>query len=332
MGKFNYDTKALQKIVERVRPVKYTDSGLMGKLWVDKEVMHSFYKNVLLRVPSPGFPDIQVDAESFRKAVNAARTKEITFNITAGGNLTVTAGVLKTRMQCLSEVLPPVTSVNTWYSAHGELLPVLSALAKWVPNEAPQVWATSLLLRDGYAYATNGKYMIREKLNVDFEFECAISKPMLDALVKLKMEPTSVGYTRGQMFFGFEDNVQMDSPVLAATWPDISKFFSMEMNMEDITPEFLEVMDQLTGYDEGQAILQVISESKAKANLPDDVIPKMTVDINFESTKFTKPFNCVISQVSKLAKGMQRIGLGSQALKMENDTRTVVLAYVRAGQ
>lgn len=329
MGKFNYDTKQLQKIVQQVRPIKYTDNGLMGKLWVAKEVMHSYYKNVLLRVPAPGFPDMQVDAESFRKAVNAARTDETVFNITAAGNLTVVAGVLKTRMQALNDPLPPIANVSNWYSSHGELLPVLSALAKWVPDQAPQIWATSLLLRDGYAYATNGKYMIREKLNVDFEFECAIAKPMLDALVKLKLEPTSVGYSRGQMFFGFADGVQMDAPVLATKWPDVSKFFSMEMNMTDITPEFLEVMDQLSGYDEGQAILEVTGERTAKADLPDKVIPKMSVDIKFEKTTFSKPFNCVVSQMSKLAKGMERIGLGSQALKMENSTRTVVIAYVR---
>ncbi|EBY3944465.1 hypothetical protein XK44_003685 [Salmonella enterica subsp. enterica] len=329
MSKFNYDTKQIQIAVQQARPIKYTDSGLMGKIWIANETIHSYYKNVLLRAPCKGFPDLQVDAESFRKAVNAARTEQITFNITAAGNLTVTAGVLKTRMQALNEPIPPLATVNNWYSAHGELLPVLTALAKWVPNEAPQVWATSLLLRDGYAYATNGKYMIREKLNVDFEFECAIAKPMLEALVKLKMEPTSVGYARGQMFFGFADGVQMDAPVLAAKWPDVSKFFNMEMDMQAITPEFLEVMDQLTGYDEGQAILEITGESTAKADLPDKIIPKMSVDIKFQSTKFSKPFNCVISQMSKLAKGMERIGLGSQALKMENSTRTVVIAYVR---
>ncbi|QQO39126.1 hypothetical protein SPHG1_05 [Salmonella phage SPHG1] len=212
MSKFNnYDTKQIQHrlltAVQQARPIKYTDSGLMGKIWIADGTIHSYYKNVLLRAPCKGFPDLQVDAESFRKAVNAARTEEITnFNITAA----VTAGVLKTRMQALNEPIPPLATVNNWYSAHGELLPVLTALAKWVPNEAPQVWATSLLLRDGYAYATNGKYMIREKLNVDFEFECAIAKPMLEALVKLKMEP--VGYARGQMFFGFADGVQMDAP------------------------------------------------------------------------------------------------------------------------
>lgn len=329
MGKFTVNTKQMQADVQSVRPIKYEDSGLMSKIWVIDGVMYSYYKNVLLWKPVEGVEDFQVDAESFRKAVNAAKSEEIVFNITAAGNLTITAGRLKTRMQLLNEPIPDHHKINNWYSTHGQLLPTLIALAKWVPDQAPKAWATTLLLRNGYAFASDGKYMIRERLNVDFEFECAITKPMLQTLVKLKSEPTSIAYFRDKLYFGFEDGLSIDAPTLADKWPDINNFFTIEHKEFEYTKELNETLEQLTGYDEGQAILEILDESNARSSLPDKLIPKMTVDIKFESTKFPLPFNVSISHMSKLSKGMTNIGIGSRTLKMWNEARTVILSLMR---
>lgn len=329
MGKFTVNTKQMQEDVQSVRPIKYEDTGLMSKIWVIDGVMYSYYKNVLLWKPVPGIEDFQVDAESLRKAVNAAKSEEIIFNATAAGNLTITAGRLKTRMQLLNDPIPDHHKINNWYSTHGQLLPTLVALAKWVPDQAPKAWATTLLLRNGYAFASDGKYMIRERLNVDFEFECAITKPMLQTLVKLKSEPTSIAYFRDKLYFGFEDGLSMDAPTLADKWPDINNFFALEHKEFEYTKELNETLEQLTGYDEGKAILEILDESNARSALPDKLIPKMTVDIKFETTKFPLPFNVSISHMSKLSKGMTNIGIGSRTLKMWNDVRTVILSLMR---
>lgn len=329
MGKFTVNTKQMQEDVQSVRPIKYEDTGLMSKIWVIDGVMYSYYKNVLLWKPVPGIENFQVDAESFRKAVNAAKSEEIVFNATAAGNLTITAGRLKTRMQLLNDPIPDHHKINNWYSTHGQLLPTLVALAKWVPDQAPKAWATTLLLRNGYAFASDGKYMIRERLNVDFEFECAITKPMLQTLVKLKSEPTSIAYFRDKLYFGFEDGLSMDAPTLADKWPDINNFFALEHKEFEYTKELNETLEQLTGYDEGKAVLEILDESNARSALPDKLIPKMTVEIKFETTKFPLPFNVSISHMSKLSKGMTNIGIGSRTLKMWSDARTVILSLMR---
>ena len=329
MGKFTINTKRMQTDLQAVRPIKYDETGLMGKIWVLNGVMYSYYKNVLLWKPVTGIEDFQVDAESLRKAVMAAKSEHITFNITPAGNLSITAGRLKTRMQLLNEPIPPHHKIDNWYSTHGQLMPTLTALAKWVPDQAPKAWATTLLLRNGYAYASNGIYMIREKLNVDFEFECAITKPMLQALVKLKSEPTTIAYFREKLYFGFDDGLSMDAPTLAEKWPDINNFFTIEHKEFDFTSELSETLEQLTGYDEGNAILEVLNSNTAKSALPDKLIPKMVVDIKFESTTFPLPFNVSISNMSKLAKDMTNIGIGSRTLKMWNDVRTVILTLMR---
>lgn len=330
MGKFTVNTKQMQADITSVRPIKYEESGLMSKIWVIDGIMYSYYKNVLMWKPVEGVEDFQVDAESLRKAVMAAKSEEITFNLTAAGNMSIVAGRLKTRMQLLNEPIPDHHKINNWYATHGQLLPTLVALAKWVPDQAPKAWATTLLLRNGYAYASDGRYMIREKLNVDFEFECAITKPMLQALVKLKSEPTSIAYFREKLYFGFDDGLSMDAPTLAEKWPDIDNFFTQIEHKEfEYTDELKETLEQLTGYDEGQAILEILDEKTAKSSLPDKIIPKMVVDIKFESTKFPLPFNVSISNMSKLAKGMTNIGIGSRTLKMWNDVRTVVLSLMR---
>lgn len=331
MGKFTVDTKLMQEVVLSVRPISYDDTGLMSKIWVKDGVMHSFYKNVLLWRAVSGVEDFQVDAESLVKAVKAAKSETITFNITEAGNMTIVAGRLRTRMQVLNDPIPDQTKISNWYSTHGQLLPTLVALAKWVPKEAPKAWATTLLLRNGFAYASDGKYMIKEKLNVDFEFECAITKPMLQVLVKLKAEPTSIAYHREKLFFGFDSGLSMDAPTLAEKWPNIDNFFTAVEHKEfEFTDELGETLNQLTGYDEGQAILEITNETTAKASLPDKVLPKMVVDVKFEKTKFPFPFNVSISNLSKLSSGMTNIALGGRTMKLWNNERTVILSLIRS--
>lgn len=331
MGKFTVDTKLMQEVVLSVRPISYDDTGLMSKIWVKDGVMHSFYKNVLLWRAVSGVEDFQVDAESLVKAVKAAKSETITFNITEAGNMTIVAGRLRTRMQVLNDPIPAQTKISNWYSTHGQLLPTLVALAKWVPKEAPKAWATTLLLRNGFAYASDGKYMIKEKLNVDFEFECAITKPMLQVLVKLKAEPTSIAYHREKLFFGFDSGLSMDAPTLAEKWPNIDNFFTAVEHKEfEFTDELGETLNQLTGYDEGQAVLEITNETTAKASLPDKVLPKMVVDVKFEKTKFPFPFNVSISNLSKLSSGMTNIALGGRTMKLWNNERTVILSLIRS--
>lgn len=325
MSQFVANTKVLLGLVLSVRPVSYDADGLMRLLWVKDKVMHSYYKNVLLTVPTD-LPDFMVEAAPFVKAVRAAKSKEMKFNITDGGNMTISAGRLRTRMSVIDEPVPEVHVVQSWSQVKEGLLSTLTSMNKLVPDAAPQLWATNLLFRKGYAYASNGNYLVRQRLSTSFEFECSMSRPLLEILTKLKKEPLSIGYANNTLYFGLEDNVSISCPATVHQWPDISKFFDAHYDMEPVTPEFKEVIEQLQVYNEGMAILRINAPDKAVARLPSDALANQTVDVAFESTTFKRNLNLNLQSLAGFIKTANFIGLGNKLIVLSNEDRDIIIS------
>ena len=325
MSQFTADTKVLLGLVLSVRPVAYDADGLMRLLWVKDKVMHSYYKNVLLTVPTD-LPDFMVEAIPFIKAVRAAKSKEMKFNITEAGNLTISAGRLRTRMNVINEPVPELHVVQSWSQVKEGLLSTLNSMAKLVPDAAPQLWATNLLFRKGYAYASNGVYLVRQRLSTSFEFECSMSKPLLEILTKLKKEPLSIGYANNTLYFGLEDNVSISCPATVHKWPDISKFFDAHYDMLPVTPEFKEVVEQLQVYNEGLAVLRINAPDKAVARLPSDALANQTVDVVFESTTFKRNLNLNLHSLAGFIKTANFIGLGNKLIVLSNEDRDIIIS------
>lgn len=325
MSQFAADTKVLLGLVLSVRPVSYEADGLMRLLWVKDGVMYSYYKNVLLSVPT-SLPDFMVEAIPFIKAVRAAKSKEMKFNITEAGNLTISAGRLRTRMNVIDEPVPEVHVVQSWSQVQEGLLSTLTSMAKLVPDAAPQLWATNLLFRHGYAYASNGVYLVRQRLPTSFDFECSMSRPLLEILTKLKKEPLSIGYANNTLYFGLEDNVSISCPATVHQWPDISKFFDAHYDMEPITPEFKEVVEQLQVYNEGMAILRINAPDKAVARLPSEALANQVVDVQFESTTFKRNLNLNLQSLAGFIKTASFIGLGNKLIVLSSEDRDIIIS------
>lgn len=325
MSQFVADTKVLLGLATSVRPLAYEADGLMRLLWVKDKVMHSYYKNVLLSVPAD-LPDFMVEATPFLKSVRAAKSKEMKFNMTDAGNLTIVAGRLRTRMNLIDEPVPEVHVVQSWSQVKEGLLATLTSMNKLVPDSAPQLWATNLLFRHGYAYASNGVYLVRQKLATSFDFECSMSRPLLEVLTKLKKEPLSIGYANNTLFFGLEDNVSISCPATVHQWPDVSKFFDAHYDMVPITPEFKEVVEQIQVYNEGLAILRINAPDKAVARLPSDALANQTVDVTFESTTFKRNINLHLQSLSGFIKTANFIGLGNKLIVLSNEDRDIIIS------
>ncbi len=325
MSQFTVATDVILGLATSVRPVSYDADGLMRLLWVKDKVMYSFYKNVLISTPAD-LPDFMVEAAPFLKAVRAAKSKEMKFNMTDGGNLTISAGRLRTRMGLITEPVPEVHAVQSWSAVQEGLLSTLGTMSKLVPDAAPQLWATTLLFRNGYAFAADGTYLVRQKLPVEFEFECAMTRPLLDILVKLKAQPTSMAYQQGMMHFSVTGNINLSCPVTTHKWPDVSKFFVAEYHMEPITDEFKEVVAQLQTYNEGLAIIRINADGKAVCRFPSDQLANQVVDIQFEETSFKRNLNLSIQQLSRFVKDSKFIGYGNKLIVLDDSIRTIILS------
>lgn len=325
MSQFTVETKVMLELATSVRPVHYEADGLMRLLWVKDKVMYSFYKNVLISTPA-NLPDFMVEATPLLKAVRAAKSKEMKFNITDGGNLTISAGRLRTRMTLVNEPVPEVHGVQSWSAVQEGLLSTLGTMSKLVPDAAPQLWATTLLFRNGYAFAADGNYLVRQKLPVEFEFECAMTRPLLDILVKLKAQPTSMAYQQNMMHFSVSGNINLSCPVTTHKWPNVDKFFVAEYHMEPITEEFKEVVAQLQTYNEGAAIIRINSDGKAVCRFPTDQLANQVVDIQFDETSFKRNLNLGIHNLARFVKDAKFIGYGNKLIVLDNSIQTIILS------
>lgn len=325
MNQFTVDTKIIQGLVSSVRPISGDSDGLMRLLWVKNNVMYSYLKNVLLSIPCQ-LPDFIVEATPFIKVVKAAKSKEIKFNMTDGGNLTAVAGKIRTRMSLIDEPLPEPPVVASWSTINPGLIKVLTSLSKLVPDAAPQLWATTLLLRHGYAYVSDGSYLVRQKLPTEFEFECAMIKPLLEALVKLKAEPLSLAYADNHMHFSVQGNVTLSCPVTTHRWPDVSKFFESTYKFVPVTDELKEVVGQLQAYNEGLAIMRITAPGIAVVRFPSDQLANQVVDVKFESTEFKRNLNLSLKSLARFIPDATQIGYGNKLIVLDNPECTIILS------
>lgn len=234
----------LKALIQRVRPITGGEDGLASLAFSKGGRLYSYYRNVLLSTPVPaGFPEFCVKADSLLKAATA--TSKLSISDT---RLTLTSGKIKTWLQLDKEaMLPEPTPSTDFVQVPDGLITVMKELVKFIPNEAPRIWATSLLLKGQFAYATNGSYIVRQRLAVQLPFTCALPKALVAVLAKLAKPMATMAFDGYVLYITFADGSRLSSPVYAEPWPDVSDFFLAE-DMVPVDQELVEFLEQVKPY------------------------------------------------------------------------------------
>lgn len=313
------DAELFKAIVNQTRPLKCNETGLAAKFFVIKEVAYSYYRAVLLSTPAPGLPDFVVDGDTLIKVANALVGK-VKFSMT-DNNLTISAGKVRNRLQLFTDEMPTMHQPTHFTQVTGELLPTLKELAKLVPEEAPQLWGTSLLLRNNYGYATNSIYMVRTELGVKLPFEVALPKSCVTVLTKLSREPVAIAFERNVLTFTFADSSYLQTPVLAGRWPDLDAFFTDAPHVE-VHPELIETLDQIKTYAEPGVIIELTQPNKASF-----VVGLNTADMVFDNNLVDKDYSLALNYMVQFIKSGVSIAHLQRFVSIKEGTRQVILAY-----
>lgn len=179
-------------------------------------------------------------AEKFFKAVETCKYNP-KINVTAAGNLTISGGSFRTRLP-----IPPSTEFPV-YTVEGrtvtetsDILPVFKKLRDFVGEDATRPWVSSVLFKNGYAYATNNVTIVRIPVNP--ALNVSIPYFYIDEVIRKNTAPLAVTFNESSIKLEWED-LTLAGAQIDAEWPASieSMFPPMEFNTGDeITPDLLE--------------------------------------------------------------------------------------------
>lgn len=277
------DADKLKALVLQTRPLKCAEDGLASLFFVVNNVAYSWYKAVLLATPVNGkLPDFCVNGEGLVRAVSSLQGT-VKLSVT-DQNLSISAGKVRFRLPLCRGEMPVLPKHNEFIQTPGSLLPALKQLARFVPDEAPKLWATTILLRGNYGYATDGNYMVRVKLPVSLPFELKLPKACVAVLNKLSREPASLWFHRNVLTMTFDDGSYMQTPVFAEDWPNIQSFFNVDKALyAPVHSELVEALQSVKAYSENGTWLEVNESNVAGFNFDNQ-----TATLSFDNQVFPR--------------------------------------------
>jgi hypothetical protein len=307
----------LSFLMSQVRPITGGNDGLGSLVFSQGGRLYSYYRQVLLSAPAPeGFPEFVVAADALVKA--ATKNSKLSVSPT---RLTLTSGKLKTWLPLNTDsVLPESSPTTEFVQMPTGLVATLKELAKFVPSEAPRVWATSLLLHGQYAYATDGQTMMRQRLDVQLPFTVALPKSLITVLVKLNKPITTLSFNGNVLYATFADGSRLSSPVYAEKWPDLTNFF-MAQEMSSVHPELIEFISSVKQYAGDGTDVTFEPPNTAKFN-----VGETEAVATFEANWIQKGFRISLKALSDSIDSQAEMALTDNFLMVKYTDRTYIVA------
>ena len=307
----------LKGMLERVRPITKGEGGLAALVFSTRGRLYSFFRNVMLSCPVPeDFPEFCCNGDLLVKA--ATTTSKLSVSDT---RLTLVSGKIRTWLPLDKEsMLPEPVPGAEFVQVPEGLIKMLVELAKLVPEEAPQVWATSLLLKGAYAYATNGAYIVRQKLDIQLPFSCAFPKALVTVLAKLKKPLGTMSFDGHQIYITFTDGSRLSSPVYGSEWPDVSSFFEA-LDMEPVHPELIEFLQQVKPFcdDDPKVTFEIPNTASFWAG-------EAMAEAKFDSEWIKSSFATSLKYLSAFTDKSAEIAFTKRFAMIKYEKRTIILA------
>lgn len=172
----------------------------------------------------PELEGLCVPAAKLVKAVAACGGQPNLKRDDAGTFVQVSKGRTRIKLPCrsadeyVSPPLPPDTP------AEGKLTKApLARVRKYVSQDASKPFSVGVLLRNGYAYATNNVILVRTPVDYSGPEVC-IPVYCVEELLKLPIEEYSIHFAENGLYLRSADT-WVHTLALAHRWPDVERFF-----------------------------------------------------------------------------------------------------------
>lgn len=136
-----------------------------------------------------------------------------------GPNLVVKSGRMKVKLPLLESSTYPVTVPDPGTTAlQVPVGALLKRIVDYVATDASRPWATSVCLRNGFAYATNNVILCRMPFPFPFPHAINLPRAAVEAVIE-NPEPTALGFTENSITFYYADGLWLKTQLVAGDWP-----------------------------------------------------------------------------------------------------------------
>lgn len=172
-----------------------------------------------LSAPLDPFHDepLTVPAVPFLRAVDTCDGEpQITIK---DGKILVRRGKFRARIPLSQDPVFLPTPEGQKAALPGDFLDKLQLLRPFVSDDASRPWATAVLIRAGYAWATNNVSLARTKIDVDGEF--VVPRAVIDELLRMRKPPRSLQHGKHGLFLHCGEGVNLHAVTVQDRWPDV---------------------------------------------------------------------------------------------------------------
>jgi len=157
-------------------------------------------------------------------------------SFTEGGKLAVKKGKFKAYLSVLPMEDFPVEKPDADRNkAPDDFIKVVQDLRPFVSKDASRPWSMGILLKDGFAYATNNIILVRQRIDWSGR-DVIIPLRALDDLITMKENPLAIAGTDDSVTFFYRDSTWLKTQVLLSPWPDLAKILGSAKQPEDYVP------------------------------------------------------------------------------------------------
>jgi len=200
--------------------------------------------NVFIDAPTSLDLNITVPAARFVAAIEACKGAH-SISITEN-RATVTGKKFKAWVPLLSSY-PVVKATEGERHECPGICAVLRQLYDFIGTDASRPWGCAVLFKNGYAWATNNKSLIR----VPTQVKATVELPhfVITELLNAEDEPSIFSVANNSVTFFYGDGVWVRSQLFAVNWPDIARFQAIIEQSGELVPEGLvEAVETLSAF------------------------------------------------------------------------------------
>ena len=186
--------------------------------------IQSFNGSLALSSPIDFDKTICPKGKEFIRAIDSCTEPQI--SITKAGRLKVQDGSFKVFIDSEDEKsFPVVEPEGEIFDCVTDLTLMLKSLLPFTGTDASKPWAMGVLIRQGYAYATNNVMLACFKNPLGISKNLIIPKPAIDELLRIKQPVRRIQTTDNAIVFHFDDERWLRSNLVADNGPDFLPIF-----------------------------------------------------------------------------------------------------------
>jgi len=186
---------------------------------INNGVIQSFNGSIALSSPINFKHNVAPRALEFIRAVEKCGD-EPQISITKAQRLKVASGSFKVFINLLDTVYPSVEPEGEIYDCELDLIEALTALAPFISKDASRPWSRGIIIRNGYAYATNNVALVCYTKPVKFPCDIIIPKECVDELLRIRQPVRTVQMNNNSVTFHFDNDRWLRTNLIDSNAPD----------------------------------------------------------------------------------------------------------------